>query len=123
MKNNLLAFALISIGSFLLLQFMSWYWVFILSFFVVLFMKLTRRSGIWIPFFAMLLLYLVSAGWQNAQNDGIMGDVVAGLLQIGNSWIVLLVGSLIFALLAAWSGYCGFLLRNAFTADVSNSQA
>ncbi len=115
MKNNLLAFTLISIGSFLLLQIMNWYWVFILSFLVVLLIKVSKRSGIWIPFFAMLLLYLISAGLQNAQNNGIMGDVVAGLLQIGNSWIVLVVGSLIFALLAAWSGYCGFLLRDAFT--------
>ena len=120
MKNNLILFVLIIVLSYIALMFLPWWSVAVLSLILCTVIPLTRYSGFWIPFTAILILYAIVASLKNLGNEQILGDVVADMFQMPSSWIVILFGGILYALVCGMSGYTGTLLRRIFRTETVN---
>lgn len=114
MKNSIILLALVVVLSYICLIFLPWWSVVVLCFLLCTVISIPRFGGFWMSFLGVFVMYLAVSSYKNITNDHILGDVVASMFVMPSSWIVVLFGAILFALLSGMGGYTGSLLRRIF---------
>jgi len=107
-------FLIILILSFASGYFLPWWVVAIAAFLAALFIGKTSGQSFWSGFSAVFIGWTVLALFKSIPNDHILAKRVAGLFQLPNWWLLLLITALIGGLVGGMSALSGVLLKKAF---------
>ncbi|EDM38776.1 hypothetical protein PBAL39_21925 [Pedobacter sp. BAL39] len=108
-----MVFIVIIIASYLLQMVMPWWIVVVVSFATCGLIGKTGKIALWSPFFAILLLWLGMSLFESIPNDHLLAKKVAVMFGVQAWWIILALGAILGAFVAAVSGFCGYHFRKA----------
>ncbi|WP_040254420.1 hypothetical protein [Psychroserpens mesophilus] len=116
MKKNLINFIATIIIALLLSQVLPWWSVMLASFITAILFSLRKSAVFFVPFFAMVLFWMVYAFWLSNANDFTLSKKIAVLLPLeGNPYLLILVTGIVGGLAAGIAGIfgkqCAMLLR------------
>ena len=108
MKNKVLIFLVMIIGSFTISYLIPAWWIYIpVSFFGGVMLPRTKANAFLIGFCAIFCLWFVSSFVMDQQNDQILSSRIIQLFHLPNSFLLIVLTSIIGGLiggLASWSG-------------------
>ena len=108
-----MVFIVILIASFLLQMVLPWWIIVVISFLTCGLIGKTGKIAMWSPFFAVLLLWTGVALFKSLPNGNILATRVAEMFGVKLWWLVLVISSVLGAVVAGLSGYCGYQFRKA----------
>lgn len=116
MKKNLINFIATIIIALLLSMVLPWWSVMLASFITAILFSLRKSAVFFVPFFAIVLFWMVYAFWLSNANDFTLSKKIAVLLPLeGNPYLLILVTGIVGGLAAGIAGIfgkqCAMLLR------------
>jgi len=108
-----MVFIVIIIASYLLQLVMPWWIVVVVSFTTCGLIGKTGKIALWSPFFAILFLWLGMSLFESIPNDHLLAKKIAVMFGVQTWWIILALGAILGAFVAAVSGFCGYHFRKA----------
>jgi hypothetical protein len=112
----MVVFLVILIASFLLQLVLPWWVIVVICFATCGIIGKTGRISFWSPFFAISILWAGLAMYKSLPNGHLLAGRVAEMLGVKLWWVTLLITSLLGALVAGISGFCGYHFRKAVLA-------
>jgi len=115
MRKNVINFIATAALALILSQFLPWWSVMVASFITALFISLKRSAVFFVPFLAILLLWMSQAIILSSANDYILAKKIALLLPLnGNAYLLILVSGIVGGLSAGISAVFGKQVKEMF---------
>jgi hypothetical protein len=108
-----MVFLIILIASFLLQLVLPWWLIVIIAFITCGLIGKTGKVSFWQPFLAIALLWTAMALFKSLPNQNLLASRVASMLGLQLWWWILVISSVLGAVVAGISGYCGYQFRKA----------
>jgi len=115
MRKNSINFIATAALALILSQFLPWWSVMVASFITALFISLKRSAVFFVPFLAVLLLWISQTIIFSSTNDYILAKKIALLLPLnGNAYLLILVSGIVGGLSAGISAVFGKQVKEMF---------
>lgn len=116
MKRNLIHLILVIITALILAQFFPWWSVMVAGFLLGFLQPLKKGAVFFIPFLAIMLLWIAQALVISSKNDFTLAKKIAVLFPLGgNPYLLILVTGIVGGLAAGVAGILGRQFRTVMT--------